>query len=397
MLKILYYSTAYTASHGGSNHSKAFVKFAKENAAVSEVNIFPSHRSPILQVKNNSSVFKNKLLSSKLLLPFRLYKRNKLNIQSLYSAIDQYKPNVLVVRMDNNFFQLKHVKLKYPNLILVTEVNGSSFDESFKNIVFKSYFQNKEKEAFSLCDLNFFVSSFLRDRVMGDMINYSRDLVNHNGFDDTLFVKVENDKSNKEALGIAKDMKVIGYLGTLDLHKKMHLFIDAYAKVSKVHKNVVALVVGGGPALEEIESYVGNKGLSDKFYFTGQVEHKDVHKYLKAFDVAVHHAANDYMSPLKIFEYLALQLPVIGPDIPAVREIFEDRKHLLLTAPTVSDIEEKISLLLNHSELAYSIAKNGNEYVKANFTWRENVERVIGAIQKIHPIEDFTVNSKATA
>ncbi|SIR10565.1 glycosyltransferase family 4 protein [Pontibacter lucknowensis] len=397
-LKLLYYSTAYSASHGGSNHSKAFVKFAGEHSDVSEIRVYPQ-ATPFSKTNISKSKvsLSERVAGLRVLLPLRLYKRNRQNIEGLYELLATFQPDVLVVRLDNNFLQLNDIRRRFPKLILVTEVNSSPFDESFKQIYLKSYFQKKEREALSKCDLNFFVSSFLRDQIMGDQVSVNRDLVNHNGYDETLF-NADADQTVKETvLQIPANSSVIGYVGTLDFHKKMPLFIDAIASVKKTFGNIVAVIVGGGPALEDLKAYVAAKDLSDCFYFTGHVAHNEVHHYLKAFDIAVHHAANDYMSPLKVFEYLGVKLPVIAPDIPAVREIFVDGKYLLLTAPNSKDIEHKLTLLLENPEFAAEIAAEGYAYVNQNFTWRNNVDNIIQAVLKIKRIESHTTSAEASA
>ena len=399
-MRVLYYSTAYYALHGGSNHSKAFVKFVKEHPSVSEIRVYPTSDLSSNINTNDKILLRRKffpeIASFKLLLPLRLYRRNQQNLEGLYKELLSFEPDVLVVRLDNNFLQLNKIKKKFPNITLVTEINASPFDESFKHIQLKSFFQKKEREAYAECDLNFFISSFLRKKIMGTKVSLERDFVNHNGFDDTIFNAIKDITVRERILRIPNTYNVIGYVGTLDYHKQMPLFIDAFATVKNKYKNTVALIVGGGPAFDVIKNIVAEKGLSDCFYFTGQIDHDQVHHYLKAFDIAVHHAANDYMSPLKVFEYLAVKLPVIAPDIPAVREIFEDGKHLLLTKPTAQDIANKLILLLSKPEVAEEIADTGHKYVNLNFSWRINVNNIIQAVLKIKNIEGHTASAKAS-
>jgi glycosyltransferase involved in cell wall biosynthesis len=98
---------------------------------------------------------------------------------------------------------------------------------------------------------------------------------------------------------------------------------------------------------------------------------------MAAFDLAIFPFTNPYCSPLKLFEYLAMGLPTIGPDTPAVREIFEDGKHLLLVSQSGSDFKEAIVTLKNSQDLRTLLAMNGRERVVNTYTWFQNAKRVL--------------------
>ena len=57
---------------------------------------------------------------------------------------------------------------------------------------------------------------------------------------------------------------------------------------------------------------------------------EQVPKTLAAFDVALQPAVVDYASPLKLFEYLAVGLPIIAPDLPNIREVLTNAHNALL-------------------------------------------------------------------
>ncbi len=379
-MNILYYSTAYSASHGGSNHSKAFVKYAQKNPAVTSVEVFPEKKQG-LNVEKKAGNFLSKVLSSPIFLALRFYKRNKINLESVLEKIASSQPDVVVVRLDNNFLQLKAIKQKFPQVILVTEVNASPFDESFKNILFKSYFKKLERRYLRYADLNFFVSQRLMHSILQDSVNSSKDFVNQNGYDPDHFY-AGNKLEQKVKIGVPAGNISIGYIGTLDTHKKMDVFIDAAEQVAgKTKHSLSFIIVGGGPMLEELKLLVRERRLQDSFVFTGNVKHEEVVKYLQGFDIAVHHAANEYMSPLKVFEYLGVGVPTIAPDTRAVREVFTEKQHLLLTQPVVADVVNKILWVIDNPSEASVMAKAGQTLVQTSHSWQNNVDFIIGKIK----------------
>ena len=166
-MKILYYSTAYNASHGGSLHSKAFVKWAQKSKDVEKIKVFPEKKGILPSAE--SSYIRKLIKSISLLQIFFFYRRNEMNYNELVQEIRIEKPDVLQIRLDSNFLQIKNLKEEFPNLIITTEVNASPFDESFKNIAFRFHFRNLERKVLCLADANFFVSDYLRKRIMNQM------------------------------------------------------------------------------------------------------------------------------------------------------------------------------------------------------------------------------------
>src|SRR5690606_23552840 len=111
--------------------------------------------------------------------------------------------------------------------------------------------------------------------------------------------------------------------------------------------------------------------------------HEEIPKTLEAFDIAIHPAANPYMSPIKLFEYMAMHLPVIGPNIPSISEIFQHGEHLLLTNPEKNSITRLILKLLDDNLLRAKVADQGYKLVTSRYTWNHNVETVIGELNKV--------------
>ena len=82
-------------------------------------------------------------------------------------------------------------------------------------------------------------------------------------------------------------------------------------------------------------------------------------------------------SPGKLFEYLAVGLPTIGPDTPAVREVFEDGVHLRLASQDGSDLAWIIEAMKADPAARDQLAQAGRRLVVNEYTWEKNAERVV--------------------
>jgi len=102
--------------------------------------------------------------------------------------------------------------------------------------------------------------------------------------------------------------------------------------------------------------YKAMKKLSEVYQLTnisfqGWVDYNKLAEEVNAFDICLgifgETQKADVVIPNKIFHYASLKKAIITKDTPAIREIFEDGKDILLCANTPAAIAEKILLLKN--------------------------------------------------
>lgn len=82
------------------------------------------------------------------------------------------------------------------------------------------------------------------------------------------------------------------------------------------------------------------------------------------------HDTARWMSPMKMFEYLAAGVPVISSDLPVLREVLEDRVNAMLVAPdNVDEWLGALDYLVSHTEEAGDIGQNAHELYLREYTW----------------------------
>lgn len=372
---ILYYSNAFVSSHGGRLHSEAFLQEAKKNERIGTVVPYPKPSKAENAQSSKDSFFRRNLKKNGILQIIFFYRRNRNSYRDIVKELNRSKEriDVLHIRVDSNFLIIPKIKKEFPNLIITTEINASPFDENFSNIAFINYFRKVEKKMFEKADANFFVSGFLKNKII-KVPKETRDFVVHNGVDLEIFQPKQFTETNIEV--------VFGYVGTIDYHKNLKQLIDAFVNISHNYKEKVSLlIIGDGPMMNELRSYIKLKGVGAQIKLAGWVTHTEIVNYLHKMDVAIHHSANPYMSPLKIFEYMAVGLPVIGPDIPAVREIFENEKEILMVENREEDLISKMKYVLNNNGEAAKLALAGCEKVRNYYGWEHNAKRILMVMQ----------------
>ncbi|TDN82166.1 glycosyltransferase involved in cell wall biosynthesis [Salegentibacter sp. 24] len=382
-MRLLYYSTSFYANHGGSIQSKEFFKQLDNMAVIEEKTIFPLKvKREFSSGNSENSGIKNKLKAIPLLQVVFFYRRSSFYMKALKEKILQFKPDVLFMQIDSNFLQIHQLKKEFPELKICTQVNGSPFDEPFRNIAFKNKFRKLQRKAYQQADLNIFISEFSRKAIMGDYLDQTRDFVIHNGTDTDKFFPLNNKRSLRKTLNYPLDSFIIGYIGTLDHHKKLEILIEAFFDLHKEFSYLALVIIGDGPAMAKLKDKVKKLRLEGKVIFRGWTRHENININLNCFDLAVHHYANTYMNPLKIFEYLSVGLPVIAPRIPSVEKMFLDGEDLLLTSQDKTELKSHLFRLITDPDLRSKLSYKQHliTSLESNFTWKKYTERIVTAM-----------------
>ncbi|SKB36637.1 Glycosyltransferase involved in cell wall bisynthesis [Salegentibacter holothuriorum] len=384
-MRILFYTTSYFAKHGGSIQSIELHRHLKKFSAVEAIEIFPEKHERLAVHKKGKITFRDILRRSGLFQTLSFFRRNRFYLKGLTKKVEEFKPDVLLIRIDSNFLQISILKKKFPNLLICAQINGSPFDENYKNIAFKKYFLQLQYKAYLKTDLNIFISDFSRKNIMGLDFNPNKNIVVHNGTNVAKFFPISNKNDLRLKLGYPKGAFIFGYIGTLDHHKKMEILINSFYDLQKKHENLFLIIIGDGPAFNKIKQRINYLSLTDKTSMSGWLNHKNINAHINCFDVAVHHYANPYMNPLKIFEYLSAGLPVIAPNIPSIQNSFKTDEDLLITRANEDSLKLEMERIMNDDVLRTKLSNKQNliKKVENNFTWDKYAERILNNLQKL--------------
>jgi glycosyltransferase involved in cell wall biosynthesis len=88
-----------------------------------------------------------------------------------------------------------------------------------------------------------------------------------------------------------------------------------------------------------------------------------------------------FMSPLKMFEYMAAGRPIVATDLPSAREILDDKSAVIVKPGDAEDLARGILKVLRDEEAAAFLAENARAKVK-NYSWDERVKNILKFINK---------------
>jgi glycosyltransferase involved in cell wall biosynthesis len=140
---------------------------------------------------------------------------------------------------------------------------------------------------------------------------------------------------------------------------------------------------GDGPGKVELQELAGRLGIGERVHITGIVDRDQMPNFIAALDIAILPNVVRYSSPLKLFEYLAMQCAVIAPDSENIREILvTSETALLFEKDQVQQLSAALADLVRDKMLREKIAMAGQRLIdSAGYTWDENARRIVNHAQ----------------
>jgi glycosyltransferase involved in cell wall biosynthesis len=182
----------------------------------------------------------------------------------------------------------------------------------------------------------------------------------------------------RRRLKLPMDKYIILYAGNItEPWKGVGTVCDAAATFSDEY---VFVVVGGKP--HHVEWF------KDKFHppkaitMVGFKPHEEIPAYLKAADVLLlpnsqkEEISRISTSPMKLFEYMAAERPIIASDIPSLREMVSEKSAFLVEPDNASALAEKIKEVLGDPVGAERRAQEARREVE-EFTWDKRAEKIL--------------------
>ena len=293
----------------------------------------------------------------------------------------------------HSIFNVCGVVLSYLTKIpLILEYNGSETWVRQKwggLLIFKKLCYFMENICLRKANLISVVSQPIKDELLKQGILENKILVNYNGVDSEKFNPNIDGSEIRKRVSL-NDKIIVGTLstfgvwhGTKVFSKAIKLIIEKYPK-SNIGFRIHFLFIGDGVLRPECERIIQESNMEKHVTFTGTVPFTQIQQYLAACDILVaSHIPNSdgtpfFGSPTKLFEYMAMGKGIVASDLDQIGEVLEHKKTAWLVKPgDISDLVYGIIKLAQDKKLREELGKNAQREVVKNYTWGQNVKRVI--------------------
>ena len=197
---------------------------------------------------------------------------------------------------------------------------------------------------------------------------YEKINVVSNGINTTVYNGLERDYEFRRKYAMDNE-KIILFMGRLVYEKGVQHLISAMPKILEGYHDAKLVIAGRGGMTDQLKAQVDAMGLSNKVYFTGYLNAKQVSKMYKCADISV------FPSTYEPFGIVALEamlagVPTVVSDVGGLNEIVEHRVDGMKSyAGNANSIADSILELLLNPELCDKVTKKAKQKVKNEYNW----------------------------
>ena len=182
---------------------------------------------------------------------------------------------------------------------------------------------------------------------------------------------------------------VCGYFG--------HLYrgrgIDIIERMARARGNVEFLVYGGND--KELDEHRKTNKQSN-LHFMGHAPHPIAQMVMRSVDVLLMpyqrqvsigtsgHDTARWMSPMKMFEYMATSVPIISSDLPVLREVLRHNQNCLMATPDNARAWiEALDRLINNEALGQLLGEQAHQDYLNHYTWDYRAKALLQEAQEL--------------
>ena len=175
------------------------------------------------------------------------------------------------------------------------------------------------------------------------------------------------------------DEKVITYLGRITAQKGCEFFVEAAAKCLAKAPNARVVMAGSGDLMEAMIHLVAQKGLSDRFHFTGFLRGKQVYEMFKVSDVYVMPSVSEPfgISPLEAMQCGVPSIISKQSGCGAIMDYCFKYDYW-----DIDGMADAMYALITNPQLHKFMQEKGRDEVN-QITWEKVGERVVAAYKKV--------------
>jgi len=236
-----------------------------------------------------------------------------------------------------------------------------------------------------------FTNNFIKNQIINNFPKLkNKTIIAPNGVD---LKKFDIEISKQEAFYKLKldsnliNKKILVYTGsfkTMDQEKGLKEIIEAI----KILNNPDILFIAVGGKTEDIEYYskqADNLEIKNQIIFLPHQSQDNLSLFQKIADILImpfpkiaHYEY--FMTPIKMFEYMAANKPIIASDLPSIKEILNDNNCFFCKPGDSNDLAEKIKFVLNNKEIAEKKAQQAYKDSK-QYSWDKRTKKIIEFIK----------------
>ena len=189
------------------------------------------------------------------------------------------------------------------------------------------------------------------------------------------------------------DCPTLVFIGRVAYEKNIDFLLHVVSSVRRTIPEVLLLIAGEGPALENLKNLAAKLRLLDNVLFCGYLDRNTEFLNCYASGDAFVFASNTETQGLVLLEAMALGVPVVSTAVIGTRDILAAGKGALICNESVEEFTAAVIRLLRDRPLRERLSQEAKDYVK---TWSAPSmnEKLLHFYQKVLRGETAKFSSK---
>ncbi|KKP92334.1 MAG: Glycosyl transferase group 1 [Parcubacteria group bacterium GW2011_GWA2_36_10] len=233
---------------------------------------------------------------------------------------------------------------------------------------------------------------FIKEQFIKHNFVAGKILVSPNGVDLSIFdLTIDKKQARLKVNNIFNinnilDKKILFYSGSFKTMGNEKGLKEVITVLSKLSQDFILLAVGGNQIdIQYYQKIAIDLEIEDKVYFLPKQKQNILAILQKASDVLLmpfpkiaHYEF--FMTPLKMFEYMASQRPIVASNLPSIKQILDDTSCLFYRVGDLEDLKNKIILAVSDEGLVEKISFSAHLKVQ-QYDWQKRANNILNFIQ----------------
>ncbi len=264
---------------------------------------------------------------------------------------------------------------------IILEINDSALVPRVRPLTMKRLARRIEGWCWRNATGLVFISSWFRDCARDAYGEIAPSVISPNAADIDRFDIGRFDRSALRAERGVDDAVVCGYIGGFVPWHGIAGFVQHIASRLDESPQLKLLLVGDGADLPAVRSAIEKAGLGDRVLLPGRVAHAEIPDWIACMDYAVLADSNEYGSPMKLFELMAMGVAVVAPDYAPIAEVIDHgRNGWLFVRKDIDACVDTVLWLARDPEELLLAGAAAHTSIADHHQWRNNAEQLLSLL-----------------
>jgi glycosyltransferase involved in cell wall biosynthesis len=179
------------------------------------------------------------------------------------------------------------------------------------------------------------------------------------------------------------------FVGSLYAWAGLDILFEAIYELRNQGVDISLVIVGDGVMKSTWEEQVIQLKLTENIAFIGRLSWQEVPQYIASCDIGFSgqiqlQMGKMYLSPMKLYEYMAMAKPVIASAFEdAQRLVCEGKTGFLFEPGNKNDLKRALMQAFNHQEELPEMGQLARKEIEANHSWSARVTALIEGSNKV--------------